>query len=101
MDEIKYQYPDDVIQLGNIIKRYNNLKENNIAGAFTLMKDSLQSYNRWSKIRADVRKGLKRGEAAELKDYLENIIRYLIEVHTDCRIIFKSGRDDLRANRED
>ena len=100
MDEIKYQYPDDVIQLGNIIKRYNNLKENNIAGAFTLMKDSLQSYNRWSKIRADVRKGLKRGEAAELKDYLENIIRYLLEVHVDARIVWKNGKDDIRSNAE-
>ena len=65
------------------------------------MQDSLQSYYRWSKIRADVRKGLKRGESAQLKDYLENILRYLIEVHTDSRIIFKSGKDDLRYNREE
>lgn len=101
MEELKHKYPDDVIQLGNIISRYKNLSENNISGAFTLMKDSLQSYYRWSKIRADVRKELKRGQSAELKDYLENILRYLIEVHTDSRIIFKSSKDDLRNNRED
>lgn len=101
MEELKYKYPDDVIQLGNIITRYKNLTENDISSAFKLMQDSLQAYYRWSKIRADVRKDLKRGQSAELKDYLENILRYLIEVHTDSRIIFKSSRDDLRNNREE
>lgn len=101
MDEFKVKYYDDVIQLSDIITRYKNIKENDISCAFYLMQDSLQSYYRWSKIRADVRKGLKRGESAELKDYLENILRYLIEVHTDSRIIFKSGKDDLRYNREE
>lgn len=100
MEELKNKYPDDVIQLGNIISRYKNLNENNISGAFHLMQDSLQSYYRWSKIRFDIKKNLKRGEKPELKDYLENILRYLIECHTDCRILYKNGRDDLRANKE-
>ena len=100
MEELKDKYPDDVIQLGQIITRYKTLNEDNIVGAFKLMQDSLQSYYRWSKIRCDVRKNLKRGEKSELKDYLENILRYLIEVHTDCRILYKNGRDDLRANKE-
>ena len=100
MEELKLKYSEDVIQLGNIITRYKNLKEHDILSAFHLMQDSLQSYYRWSKIRCDVRKNLKRGEKSELKDYLENILRYLIECHTDCRILYKNGRDDLRANKE-
>lgn len=100
MEEIRESYPEDVIQLGEIITRYKKLTENNIEGALKLMQDSLQSYYRWSKIRCDIRKGLKRGEKAELKDYLENILKYLFEVHTDSRIIYKNGRDDLRTNKE-
>lgn len=37
MEELKYKYPDDVIQLGNIITRYKNLTENDISSAFELM----------------------------------------------------------------
>ena len=40
MEELKNQYPDDCIILGNIIKRKNNLKEDDIAGAFSLMQDT-------------------------------------------------------------
>ena len=101
MEELKNQYPDDCIILGNIIKRKNNLKEDDIAGAFSLMQDSLQAYFRWSVIRCEIRSNLKRGERAEIKDLLENIVKYLDEVHRDTRVLYKLGREDLRNNRED
>ena len=100
MEELKNQYPDDCIILGNIIKRKNNLKEDDIAGAFSLMQDSLQAYFRWSVIRCEIRSNLKRGERAELKDLLENIVKYLDEVHRDTRVLYKLGREDLRNNRK-
>ena len=101
MEEIKIRYPEDVIFLGTIITRYKKLQENDIQEAFKLMQDSLQAYYRWSFIRCEVRDGLKRGEKAALKDYLENILKYLSEVHTDSIVIYKSSKDDLRSNRED
>ena len=101
MEELKNQYLEDCIILGNIIKRKNNLNENDIAGAFILMQDSLQAYFRWSVIRCEVRSSLKRGERAELKDLLENIVKYLDEVHRDTRVLYKLGREDLRNNREE
>ncbi|MGG7215377.1 hypothetical protein ACQPUY_17500 [Clostridium nigeriense] len=101
MEELKNQYLDDCIILGNIIKRKNNLNENDIAGAFRLMQDSLQAYFRWSVIRCEIRSSLRRGERAELKDLLENIVKYLDEVHRDSRVIYKQGKEDLRNNRED
>lgn len=101
MEELKKEYPDDCIILGNIIKRKNNLKEDDIAGAFSLMQDSLQAYFRWGVIRCEIRSNLKRGEKAELKDLLENIVKYLDEVHRDTRVLYKLGREDLRNNREE
>lgn len=101
MEELKSQYPDDCIFLANIITRKNNLKENDIVSAFTLMQDSLQAYFRWSVIRCDIRSNLRRGERAELKDLLENIVKYLDEVHRDSRVIYKQGKEDLRNNKED
>lgn len=101
MEELKNQYPEDCIILGNIIKRKNSLKEDDIAGAFSLMQDSLQAYFRWSVIRCDIRSNLRRGERAEIKDLLENIVKYLDEVHRDSRVIYKQGKEDLRNSRED
>lgn len=101
MEELKYQYPEDCIQLADIITRKNRLKENDIAGAFRLMQDSLQAYFRWSVIRCEIRSSLRRGERAELKDLLENIVKYLDEVHRDSRVIYKQGKEDLRNNKED
>lgn len=40
------QYNQEVKLLNSIIQRYEKLKENDIMGAFNLMKDSLQAYNR-------------------------------------------------------
>jgi hypothetical protein len=65
------------------------------------MQDSLQAYFRWSVIRCDIRATLRRGERAELKDLLENIVKYLDEVHRDSRVIYKQGKEDLRNNSED
>ena len=84
MEELKNQYPEDCIIL-----------------AFTLMQDSLQAYFRWSVIRCEIRSGLKRGERAELKDLLENIVKYLDEVHRDTRVLYRLGREDLRNSREE
>lgn len=101
MEELKKEYPDDCIILGNIIQRKSNLKEDDIVGAFSLMQDSLQAYFRWGVIRCEIRSKLKRGEKAELKDLLENIVKYLDEVHRDTRVLYKLGREDLRNNREE
>ena len=101
MEELKNQYQDDCIILGNIIKRKDNLNENDIAGAFILMQDSLQAYFRWSVIRCEIRSNLRRGERAELKDLLENIVKYLDEVHRDTRVLYKLAREEMRSNRED
>lgn len=65
------------------------------------MQDSLQAYFRWGVIRCEKRSKLKRGEKAELKDLLENIVKYLDEVHRDTRVLYKLAREDLRNNREE
>lgn len=84
----------------NIVGRFQRLQENDIQEAYKLMVDSLQAYNRWSKIKLDIKKDLGRGEKAALKDRLEEICRYLKEVHVSSRMIWKYARDDKRNNEE-
>ena len=84
----------------NIVKRYEEIQENDISGAFKLMLDSLQAYNRWSKIKLDIKKDLGRGEKAALKDRLEEICKYLKEAHITSRMIWNKAKDDLNNNKE-
>ncbi|MDU1311516.1 MULTISPECIES: hypothetical protein [Clostridium] len=97
----KDQYKQDIVLYNSIVNRYRNLKENDISGAYQLMKDAHIVSERWSVIREDYRKLLKRGEKAEEKDRLEDIYKFLKEVHTDARMVWKQGKEDLRNNRED
>ena len=97
----KDQYKQDIVLYNSIVNRYRNLKENDISGAYQLMKDAHIVSERWSVIREDYRKLLKRGEKAEEKDRLEDIYKFLKEVHTDARMVLKQGKEDLRNNRED
>ena len=65
------------------------------------MKDAHIVSERWSVIREDYRKLLQPGEKAEEKDRLEDMCKFLKEVHTDARMVWKQGKEDLRNNRED
>ena len=96
----KDQYKQDLVLYNSIVNRYRNLKENDISGAYQLMKDAHIVSERWSVIREDYRKLLKRGEKAEEKDRLEDMCKFLKEVHTDARMVWKQGKEDLRNNRE-
>lgn len=95
------EYGKDAEQFNSIVRRFNNLAENDINSAFKLSKDALQVYNRWSKIKLDIKKDLGRGEKAALKDRLEEMCKYLKEVSVTSRMVWKYARDDLRNNRED
>lgn len=98
---MNYNYEEDAKQYNSIVKRYENLSESDVTGAFKLMRDSLLLFNRWSFIRAEYRKGLKRGEKAEQKDRLEDMLRFLKEVHTDSRMMWKSGMEELKIKGVD
>ena len=84
------EYKEEALQYINIVKRFGSLQENDIREAYRLMIDSLQAYNRWSKIKLDIKKDLKRGEKSALK-----------EVHTTSRMIWSKAKDDLKVNREE
>ncbi|SHJ53211.1 hypothetical protein SAMN02745163_02081 [Clostridium cavendishii DSM 21758] len=95
------EYTAEVNLFNSITRRFESLQENDIVTAYNLMKDSLQAYNRWSKIRCDVRKDLTRGQGAELKDRLEEMVKYLKEVHVVSRMVWKSAREDFINHKED
>lgn len=98
--DYEQQYSDEVKIFNNIVTRYSDLQENNIGAAYGLMRDSLQAYNRWSKIKHDIKQVSKRGENSATKERLKEICEYLKEVHTDARVIYGNSRDDLRHNKE-
>lgn len=95
------EYLQDVRLYNNIVNRFENLQENDVLGAYNLSKDALQVYNRWSKIKCDIKKDLGRGEKAALKERLSEMCKYLYEVSIMARIIYKNAKEDLRNNRED
>ena len=94
------EYKEEALQYINIVKRFGSMQENDIRGSYKLMIDSLQSYNRWSKIKLDIKKDLGRGEKAALKDRLEEICKYLKEVHITSRMIWSKAKEDIK-NKED
>lgn len=100
MEDYEKAYREEATMFGNIATRFQRMQENDIQGAYRLMVDSLQAYNRWSKIKLDIKKDLNRGEKAALKDRLEEICRYLKEVHVTSRMIWKYARDDKKNNEE-
>lgn len=94
-------YEEDTKQYINIVQRYKILRENDTMSAYSLMKDSLQVFNRWSEIREEVTKSLKRGEGSAAKKRLEDKLRVLIEIHTDSRIIFSRSKKEMDFVKEE
>lgn len=94
-------YKEDTKQYINVVERYRVLRENDTMAAYKLMKDSLQVFNRWSEIREEITKSLRRGESSELKKRLEDKLRVLIEIHTDSRIIFSRSKKEMDFVKED
>ena len=100
MDEYAKKYEEDIRQFNSVVNRFGTLKENDIDGAFRLMKDTIQFFNRWSLIIYEVKKELKRGEGAAFKERLEDMCKYLKEVETTSRMIWRLGIEELRSRRE-
>lgn len=101
MNSGKFMYDEDSKQYINIVERYGALRENDIASAYSLMKDSLIVFNRWSEIREEVTKDLKRGENAAIKKRLEDKLRVLLEIHTDTRVTFNTSKKEFNFTKEE
>lgn len=99
-EELKRDYPQETILLGNIIERYNILQENQIMQAYQLSKDALQVYNRFCFIKHETKKNSKRGKDTALKDWLKEIVDYLDKVSTHSRMIWKYAKEDRKKNED-
>ena len=99
MEELKEYYGQDLIQYENILNRFKRLSETNPKEAYRLSIDALVVYDRWSTIKLELKKNLKRGEKAELKDRLKEMCDFLKEVATISRMCWNNARDDMRINR--
>lgn len=89
-------YNQEVKIYNEISRKFDTLTEEDIAGAYELMKESIQAYNRWSQIKYEVKKELKRGEATALKERLEEICIYLKHIHTSTKSTWLKAREDIR-----
>lgn len=88
-------YEEDKKQYVGIVKRFEKLQENDIAGAYALMKDAYVVAERWSKIKYDIKKGLKRGQESALKERIDEMCRYLREIATTSRQIWNNAKKEL------
>ena len=95
------EYLQDAKIFNSIVNRFEKLQENDVLGAYSLSKDALQVYNRWSKIKCDIKKDLGRGEKAALKDRLEEMCKYLKEVSVTARMVWRYAKDDFMNNKEE
>lgn len=98
--ELIDHYSDETILLGSIIKRYDNLIEEDKMTAYQLSKDALQIYYRFCFIKYEIKKNSSRGKDAALKDFLKEICDYLYTVSTQSRMIWKYGKENIRNNEE-
>lgn len=89
--DYKQQYNQEVILYSSILNRYRNLKEDDILGAFKLMKDSLMVLERWSVIKEEYKKLLKRGEKAAEKERINDMYKILQNIHDDTKAIWKDA----------
>lgn len=91
------RYPEEIKILNDIYSRYDKLSEEDIAGAFKLQRDAIQAYFRWSSIKYDIKKDLKRGQAVAVKERLEDICTYLKYIYTSSKSVWLKAKEDLRS----
>ena len=91
------KYNQELQQFDNIYNGLETLTEEDITGAFNLAKESIQAYNRWSYIKYDIKKDLKRGQLTATKERLEEMCTYLKHVYTFTKSIWLKAREDLRS----
>lgn len=91
-------YSEEVKIFNDISRRFDNLTEEDITEAFELQKESIQAYNRWSNIKYEIKRELKRGQATATKERLEEICIYLKHIHTVTKTIWLKAREDLRCS---
>lgn len=94
------QYNQEVKLFNSISNRFEKIQENDVIGSYRLMIDSFQAYNRWSKIKCDIKKDLGRGEKAAIKDRLEEMCKYLKDVAVTSRMIWKNSKEDSRIKED-
>lgn len=100
MKEYDKELLEDIRQYKDILKRFATLQENDIEGAYNLMKDAFIVSERWSKIKYDIRKELKRGEGAAFKERVEEMHRYLKEIAVTSRVVWKTAKETLQSYKE-
>ncbi|MBS6601276.1 MAG: hypothetical protein KH333_09760 [Clostridium sp.] len=100
MKEYDKELLEDIRQYKDILKRFATLQESDIEGAYNLMKDAFIVSERWSKIKYDIRKELKRGEGAAFKERVEEMHRYLKEIAVTSRVIWKTAKETLQNYKE-
>ena len=96
--DLEKVYPEEIKILNDIYRRNDNLVEEDIAGAFELQKESLQAYNRWSNIKYNIKKELKRGQGVALKERLEEICSYLKYIHTSAKSTWLKAKEDFKCS---
>lgn len=74
------RYKEEVKIFNDISRKFDNLVEEDIIGAFELQKESIQAYNRWSHIKYEIKKELKEEKRLRLKKDLRKCV-YILNIY--------------------
>lgn len=102
MAQVKSQFEElvkeDCEQYREIFRRYKNKTIDDLDTLCALMNESLMLSQRWSDIQSNSSLYAKTYEISktDFQNWAYQRYRNLQEMHTDCRVLYKDGKDDLR-----
>lgn len=92
---------EDLNNFTNLINDMDTLQDNNYPRAYTIHKQALKQYDRWStilyKIRANEGRGIAKNPA--LKDRVAQILKMIDNVYVSSRMVWGKAKDDLSGGK--
>lgn len=97
----KYISTEDLNNFNALKEKINALKDNDYATAFSLQKEALMQYDRWSTILYDIRSGENKGEPKNpaLKDRVAQILKIIDNDYITARMVWGKAKDDITGGK--
>lgn len=92
---------DDLNNFSNLMQHINALNDNDYSTAYTVQKEALRQYDRWSTILFQIRnnenKGIPKNPA--LKDRVAQILKMIDNAYVTARMVWGKAKSDISEGR--
>lgn len=97
----KFITADDLNNFSNLMNEMDALSDNDYSKAYTVHKDALRQYDRWSTILYQIRTNENRGipKNPALKDRVAQILKMIDNVYVSSRMVWGKAKDDITGGR--